>query len=79
MREPKGHLKYPANLQVIRAVTDQPAADYFYCTGMWGSCLIGLDRLRQFFSPLIRHVLAAAPVVHLVAVRESFVRRNILT
>jgi hypothetical protein len=37
MREPKDHLKYLANLQVIRAVTDQPADDCFYCTGIWGS------------------------------------------
>lgn len=31
----------------------------------------------QFFSALIRQILAAAPVVHHVAVRESFERRNI--
>ncbi len=30
-----------------------------------------------FFSAPIRHVLAAAPIVHHVAVRESFERHNI--
>jgi len=31
----------------------------------------------QFFCALVRQVLAAAPVVHHVAVRESVERRNI--
>ncbi len=37
IREPKAHLNYFADCQVIRAVTDHPAADCFYCTGIWGS------------------------------------------
>lgn len=37
MREPKAHLNYYADRQIIRAVADRPADDCYYCSGIWGS------------------------------------------
>lgn len=48
LRRPAPHLTYRGDRAVVRASTDQPEADCYYCTQLWGS---GLAKGRSRTTP----------------------------